>query len=51
MSSGDENDNRHWVPIQNNSRLRHREECFIIHHAGKSGTQRGTSKREDVLDM
>lgn len=23
---------------------------MFIHHAGKSGAQRGTSKREDVLD-
>ncbi len=24
--------------------------AFFIHHAGKNGSQRGTSKREDVLD-
>jgi phage/plasmid primase-like uncharacterized protein/KaiC/GvpD/RAD55 family RecA-like ATPase len=24
--------------------------CVLIHHAGKGGQQRGTSKREDVLD-
>jgi hypothetical protein len=23
----------------------------MVHHAGKGGTQRGTSKREDVLDV
>lgn len=25
--------------------------CWIIHHSGKSGEQRGTSKRNDVLDV
>ncbi len=24
---------------------------ILIHHAGKEGTQRGTSRREDVLDL
>ena len=52
MRSGDENDNRHWVPIQEwLLRLRSAgKSVLLIHHAGKSGTQRGTSKREDVLD-
>jgi putative DNA primase/helicase len=33
--------------------LRHRRAgraVVILHHAGKGGTQRGTSRREDVLD-
>jgi hypothetical protein len=25
--------------------------CWIVHHSGKSGEQRGTSKRADVLDV
>lgn len=25
--------------------------CWIVHHSGKSGEQRGTSKRNDVLDV
>jgi len=33
--------------------LRHRRQgraVILLHHAGKGGAQRGTSKREDVLD-
>jgi len=49
---GDENDAEGWVPIQDwlmQHRFRGRSTIFI-HHEGKSGQQRGTSKREDVLD-
>jgi len=41
-----------WLPIQEwLLRLRRRGmSVLIVHHAGKSGDQRGTSRREDVLD-
>ena len=28
----------------------HRKSVLVIHHGGKSGQQRGTSRKEDVLD-
>lgn len=47
-----DNDAESWNPIQNwLLRLRRRGiSVLIIHHAGKDGVQRGTSRREDVLD-
>jgi putative DNA primase/helicase len=47
-----DNDQDSWSPIQAwLLRLRRRGiSVVIIHHAGKGGDQRGTSKREDVLD-
>jgi putative DNA primase/helicase len=47
-----DNDAESWSPIQNwLLRLRRRGvSVLIIHHAGKGGGQRGTSRREDVLD-
>ena len=47
IRSGDENDSRHWIPVQEwLLRLRSMgKSVLIIHHAGKSGAQRGTSKR------
>jgi putative DNA primase/helicase len=41
-----------WTPIQEwLLRLRRRGiSVLIVHHAGKGGEQRGTSRREDVLD-
>jgi putative DNA primase/helicase len=41
-----------WTPIQEwLLRLRRRGvSVLVVHHAGKSGDQRGTSRREDVLD-
>ena len=49
---GVENDAESWIPIQQWAlRLRSRGiSVLFIHHAGKGGAQRGTSKREDVLD-
>jgi putative DNA primase/helicase len=50
--AGKENEGESWAPIQEwalNLRRRGISVVFI-HHAGKGGTQRGTSKREDVLD-
>jgi len=47
-----ENDADAWIPVQEWA-LRMRasgRSVLFIHHAGKGGNQRGTSKREDVLD-
>lgn len=47
-----ENEADSWLPVQHwalNQRAAGRSVLFI-HHAGKGGHQRGTSKREDVLD-
>jgi putative DNA primase/helicase len=47
-----DNDAESWGPIQEwLLRLRRRNiSVLIVHHAGKGGQQRGTSRREDVLD-
>ena len=50
--SGKENEAEGWIPIQEwalQQRAQGRSVLFI-HHSGKDGRQRGTSKREDVLD-
>lgn len=47
-----ENDATDWAPIQTwllNLRARGKS-VLLIHHAGKSGLQRGSSKKEDILD-
>ena len=51
--SGKENDAESWHPIATwMLQLRRRGiAVLLIHHAGKGGTQRGTSKREDLLDV
>ena len=49
---GRENEAESWLPIQQWA-LRQRRagrSVLFIHHAGKGGQQRGTSRREDVLD-
>jgi hypothetical protein len=48
-----ENDSDSWLPLQQWAlRLRREGKTVIfVHHAGKGGTQRGTSRREDVLDL
>jgi putative DNA primase/helicase len=50
--SGRENEADSWQPVQDFLlRLRRRGiTVLMIHHAGKGGQQRGTSRREDVLD-
>jgi len=52
IHSGDENEAASWVIVQGwLLQLRKLGKTVIfIHHAGKSGQQRGTSKKEDVLD-
>ena len=51
-SGGDENEERSWRSAANWLRnLRRRGvSVLLIHHSGKGGAQRGTSKREDLLD-
>ena len=50
--SGVENDAESWAPVQAwVLHLRRRGiSSMFVHHAGKGGEQRGTSRREDVLD-
>ena len=52
LRSGKENDSESWALFQGWLLAKRREGLCIlmIHHAGKGGQQRGTSKREDVLD-
>lgn len=51
--SGRENEAESWLPVADwILALRRRGVAVIlIHHAGKGGQQRGTSKREDLLDV
>jgi hypothetical protein len=51
--SGRENEAESWVPLSEWAlKLRAAGKCVIfVHHAGKDGQQRGTSKREDILDI
>jgi putative DNA primase/helicase len=52
VRSGRENEAEGWLPVQGWA-LGHRRagrSVLFIHHAGKGGLQRGTSRREDVLD-
>lgn len=47
-----ENEADSWIPVQEWA-LKMRsmgKSVLFIHHAGKGGNQRGTSKREDILD-
>jgi len=47
-----ENEADSWTPVQNwlLTQRRAKKSVLAIHHAGKSGQQRGTSRKEDVLD-
>jgi hypothetical protein len=51
--AGIENEAESWLPVQNwLLRLRRKgKTVIVIHHAGKGKAQRGTSRREDVLDL
>lgn len=50
--SGRENESESWGAVQGWALAQRRagRSVLFIHHAGKGGAQRGTSKREDVLD-
>lgn len=52
-TSSSENEAESWLPVQDWAlHLRKKGVAvWFIHHAGKGGQQRGTSKREDVLDF
>jgi putative DNA primase/helicase len=50
--SGKENEAESWLPVQGWA-LRLRQSgiaVLFLHHSGKGGAQRGTSRREDLLD-
>ena len=51
--TGKENEGEGWLPVQEWAlKLRQRGVAVLfVHHAGKAGAQRGTSRREDVLDL
>jgi len=52
VRGGKENEAESWLPVQEwalKQRSNGRSVLFI-HHSGKDGRQRGTSRREDVLD-
>jgi putative DNA primase/helicase len=53
MTTGSEGASDSWLPMQNwLLRLRRKGiAVLIIHHAGVNGEQRGTSRREDALDL
>jgi putative DNA primase/helicase len=50
--TGKENEAESWLPMQQWALTLRKQgkSVLFIHHAGKNGSQRGTSKREDVLD-
>jgi putative DNA primase/helicase len=50
--AGRENEAESWLPVQEWALRQRRADrtVLFIHHAGKGGQQRGTSRREDVLD-
>lgn len=52
LVSGQENEASDWQSVQDwLLRLRRRHvSVLLVHHAGKNGEQRGTSRREDILD-
>lgn len=49
---GKENEADSWIPVQEWAQRQRaaKRSVLFIHHAGKGGNQRGTSKREDILD-
>lgn len=49
---GRENEAESWLPVQQWALAQRRvgRSVLFVHHAGKGGQQRGTSRREDVLD-
>lgn len=52
VRSGRENESESWLPIQEWALALRRagKSVLFVHHAGKGGQQRGTSRKEDVLD-
>lgn len=52
VRAGNENEAESWLPLQSWALdLRRRgKSVLFVHHSGRSGNPRGTSKREDLLD-
>jgi putative DNA primase/helicase len=52
VRSGRENEAEGWLPVQRWAQAHRRagRSVLFLHHDGKGGMQRGTSRREDVLD-
>lgn len=50
--TGRENEGEAWLPVQEWALVQRAlgRSVLFIHHAGKNGEQRGSSRREDVLD-
>jgi putative DNA primase/helicase len=50
--NGNENEGEGWLPVQEWALQLRRQgmSVLFVHHAGKNKTQRGTSRREDLLD-
>ncbi|MEM7518499.1 MAG: AAA family ATPase, partial [Planctomycetota bacterium] len=53
LSSGDENSSEEWAPVESwLVKLRAQGlTVILVHHAGKGGQQRGTSRREGPMDL
>ena len=53
MRAGVENEGESWIPMATWALAQRREgrAVLFVHHGGKNGTQRGTSRREDLLDV
>jgi len=53
LTSQPENESQGWQNMQHwlLQQRRNGKTIILIHHAGKGGAQRGTSKREDILDV
>jgi len=53
VRTGKENEAESWLAVQGWAlEMRSRgKSVLFVHHAGKGGQQRGTSRREDVLDL
>ena len=51
--TGAENEGESWIPMATWALARRREgrAVLFVHHAGKNGAQRGSSRREDLLDI
>jgi len=53
VRAGVENEGESWLPVAQWALARRREGLAVlfVHHDGKNGSQRGSSRREDVLDV
>lgn len=53
IRSGNENEGESWLPVQSWA-IRHRSEgrtIIFVHHTNKEGKQRGSHRKEDVMDV